>query len=69
MHALEIEIFCYVLVACTNCNLSDFISNKQTMISSERLKSYDVNIPIYELFYKIIFIDSTQWFQLITIPI
>ena len=28
------------------------------MTSSERLKSYDVNLPIYEPFYKIFFIDS-----------
>ncbi len=54
----HINIFFFLLVAGTSCKLSDFISNKYAMTSSERLKSYDVNLPIYEPFYKILFIDS-----------
>ena len=53
----QIFNFITILVAGTNCKLAEFAPNKYNMSYSERISVYSNNLPIYEPFYKILFID------------
>ena len=53
---MEIK-FIIKIVAGTNCQLTDFVPNQYSMSHSERISLYSEK-PIYEPFYKTLFIDS-----------